>query len=123
MRTTISILIIIPRLLVALVALTALAMAAECAPVLSFVVHGKVQGVFFRKYTQKRGAELGLRGWCENTAEGTVRGEAHGDAKALDDFKHYLRHVGSPKSKIERAVLGTADIDPATLPLPFAIRK
>ena len=29
---------------------------------LDFEVFGKVQGVFFRKYTQKKGNELGLRG-------------------------------------------------------------
>lgn len=29
-------------------------------------VHGKVQGVFFRKYTQRKAMELGLVGWVKN---------------------------------------------------------
>ena len=99
-------------------------MAADAAgSVLSFEVHGKVQGVFFRKHTQAQAAKLGLRGWCENTAAGTVRGEAHGDASALENFKHWLRHKGSPKSKITSADFAVIAKDPATLQKPFAIVK
>ena len=32
-----------------------------------FEVFGKVQGVFFRKYTQRQAVELGVRGWIMNT--------------------------------------------------------
>ncbi len=43
-----------------------------------FEVFGKVQRVFFRKYTEARAKELGLRGWCENTPTGSVQGELEG---------------------------------------------
>ena len=41
-----------------------------------FRVLGKVQGVFFRKNTQKTAKELGLNGWVRNEADGTVTGAA-----------------------------------------------
>ena len=107
----------------ALVAALLAAWMAAGVPVLSFEVRGKVQGVFFRKHTQAEASRLGLRGWCENTKSGTVRGEAHGEAAALDKFKHWLRHTGSPKSKIAGADFAAVDKDPAALQLPFTIRK
>ena len=91
--------------------------------VLSFEIHGKVQGVFFRKHTQAQGAKLGLRGWCENTRTGTVRGMAHGDAASIEKFKHWLAHTGSPKSRIDKTDFAEIDKDPATLQKPFAIVK
>ena len=114
-----------------LLALTAClsGMAATRAPglgpgqVMSFNIKGKVQGVFFRKHTQAEAARLGLAGWCENTKQGTVRGEAHGDAAALDKFAHWLRHKGSPKSRIDSADFAAVSKDPASLQSPFAIVK
>ncbi|XP_043655095.1 uncharacterized protein LOC122621327 isoform X2 [Drosophila teissieri] len=46
-------------------------------PVLScqFEVFGIVQGVSFRMYTLRRAQKLGVRGWCKNTNENTVKGE------------------------------------------------
>lgn len=70
---------------------------------IKFEVYGKVQGVFFRKYTKKKADALHLIGWCENTPTGTVSGEASGSVTALNDFKTYLRTQGSPKSKIIKA--------------------
>ena len=32
-----------------------------------FEVFGKVQGVFFRKFTNEKANSLGLRGWVKNT--------------------------------------------------------
>ena len=68
-----------------------------------FEVFGKVQGVFFRKHTKRFADANGLRGWCKNTASGTVVGQAEGDAAAIADFKHWLMRTGSPKSRIQRA--------------------
>ncbi|KAJ7345010.1 hypothetical protein JRQ81_000960 [Phrynocephalus forsythii] len=43
-----------------------------------YEVFGKVQGVFFRKYTQAEGKKLGLVGWVQNTDDGTVQGQIQG---------------------------------------------
>ncbi|XP_073831192.1 acylphosphatase-2-like [Musca autumnalis] len=53
---------------------------------LDFEVFGKVQGVFFRKYTEKQANQLGLRGWCMNTAEGTVKGQLEGPQNELNEM-------------------------------------
>lgn len=68
-----------------------------------FEVFGKVQGVYFRKHTQKKASDLGLKGWVMNTAQGTVIGQLQGPQTAIDDMKTWLQKVGSPKSKIEKA--------------------
>ncbi|XP_037041457.1 acylphosphatase-2-like [Bradysia coprophila] len=69
-----------------------------------FEVFGKVQGVFFRKYTKNRAVELNLLGWCMNTAAGTVKGQIQGSVRQIQEMQHWLQNVGSPSSKVERAV-------------------
>ena len=98
------------------------AACAMAADVLSFEIHGKVQGVFFRKHTQAEATKLKLRGWCENTKADTVRGESS-DAAALDKFKQWLSKKGSPKSRIDKADFSTTSRDPSALQSPFAIVK
>ncbi|XP_038209768.1 acylphosphatase-1-like [Zerene cesonia] len=68
-----------------------------------FEVFGKVQGVFFRKHTQKKAQELGLKGWVMNTPQGTVIGQLQGPHNAVEDMKIWLQKIGSPKSKIDKA--------------------
>lgn len=70
---------------------------------MDFEVFGKVQGVFFRKHTQRRAFELGLKGWVMNTAQGTVVGQAQGPPAAIEDLKIWLQKIGSPKSRVEKA--------------------
>ncbi|CAG2057845.1 unnamed protein product [Timema podura] len=55
-------------------------------------VYGIVQGVFFRKNTVLKGRELGLRGWCMNTSEGTVRGAMEGQAGKVAEMKYWLQN-------------------------------
>ena len=45
---------------------------------LKYEVFGKVQGVFFRKYTKKEADKLSLVGWVMNTDRKTVIGVAEG---------------------------------------------
>jgi len=70
---------------------------------LEFEVFGKVQGVFFRKFTTSKSKELGLHGWVQNTDKGTVLGELEGPADKVRAMKKWLRDSGSPKSKIVKA--------------------
>jgi acylphosphatase len=67
-----------------------------------FEVFGKVQGVFFRKYTQQEGTKLKLVGWVMNTEQGTVVGQAQGKEDSIKKMKEWLKKTGSPKSKIEK---------------------
>ncbi|XP_064616592.1 acylphosphatase-1-like [Liolophura sinensis] len=70
---------------------------------LEFEIFGRVQGVFFRKYTQKKATELGLAGWVRNTSQGTVQGVAQGPAPKITSMKTWLQTTGSPSSQIEKA--------------------
>ena len=45
------------------------------------VVHGRVQGVWFRESARRRAEELGVAGWVRNTSEGTVEAELEGEAE------------------------------------------
>mmetsp|Transcript_72343 Transcript_72343/g.192864 ORF Transcript_72343/g.192864 Transcript_72343/m.192864 type:complete len:120 (-) Transcript_72343:23-382(-) len=69
-----------------------------------FEVFGKVQRVFFRKYTKLKADELSLTGWCVNTPEGTVKGVVCGSMEALRSFKQWASKEGSPQSQIQKAV-------------------
>ncbi|XP_056408826.1 LOW QUALITY PROTEIN: acylphosphatase-1 [Hyla sarda] len=68
-----------------------------------FEVFGKVQGVFFRKYTQAEGTRLGLVGWVQNTEHGTVKGHLQGPVTKVREMQQWLQETGSPKSRITRA--------------------
>ncbi|XP_018429841.1 PREDICTED: acylphosphatase-1 [Nanorana parkeri] len=70
---------------------------------LDYEVFGKVQGVFFRKYTQAEGTRLGLVGWVQNTDAGTVRGQLQGPPSRVREMREWLKNKGSPKSRITGA--------------------
>jgi len=67
-----------------------------------FEVFGRVQGVFFRKHTKQTATKLGIAGWVRNTPNDTVEGECEGSESAMKQFKYWLKHVGSPRSSIEK---------------------
>ncbi|HVB81255.1 MAG TPA: acylphosphatase [Candidatus Binataceae bacterium] len=50
---------------------------------LTVVVHGRVQGVFFRHATAQEARELGLRGWVKNLPNGDVEIIAEGPRREL----------------------------------------
>ncbi len=49
-------------------------------------VYGRVQGVGFRYYTQKKAIELGIKGFVQNKPDGSVYIEAEGEEEDLDKF-------------------------------------
>jgi len=55
------------------------------------IVHGQVQGVFFRAHTLEEGAKLDLSGWVMNTREGDVEVEAEGEKAALQKLLDWLK--------------------------------
>ncbi|XP_041514755.1 acylphosphatase-1 isoform X1 [Microtus oregoni] len=68
-----------------------------------YEIFGKVQRVFFRKYTQAEGKKLGLVGWVQNTDRGTVQGQLQGPISKVRSMQEWLEKRGSPKSHIDRA--------------------
>ncbi|XP_052010037.1 acylphosphatase-1-like [Xyrauchen texanus] len=68
-----------------------------------YEVYGRVQGVFFRKYTQSEGKKLGVVGWVQNTDAGTVQGQLQGPASKVQQMQKWLQTTGSPQSRISKA--------------------
>ncbi|XP_035685993.1 acylphosphatase-2-like [Branchiostoma floridae] len=68
-----------------------------------YEIHGNVQGVFFRAYTEEQASRLGLVGWVRNTRRGTVDGVVQGRREQVKQMKQWLEFTGSPMSRIERA--------------------
>jgi acylphosphatase len=65
-----------------------------------FRVSGRVQGVFFRQSTRQEARRLGLGGWVCNMPDGSVEGEACGNAGALSELRAWLQH-GPPAARVE----------------------
>jgi acylphosphatase len=55
------------------------------------VVHGRVQGVFFRDSTQKEASSRGLAGWVRNRDDGTVEAVFEGDPDAVEALVEFCR--------------------------------
>jgi len=56
-------------------------------------IAGRVQGVGYRYFAQRRALELGLRGWARNLDDGRVEVYASGTDQQLDEFRGAL-HTG-----------------------------
>ncbi len=74
-------------------------MAAAERVRLRAVVHGIVQGVSFRYYTQREARRLGLRGYVRNCSDGTVEVVAEGPRRAVDELYSWL-HSGPPSAEV-----------------------
>jgi len=74
-------------------------MATEEIVRLNAVVHGMVQGVSFRYYTQHRARGLGLRGHVRNRANGAVEVVAEGPRRAVEELYSWL-HSGPPMAEV-----------------------
>ena len=56
------------------------------------VAHGNVQGVFFRASTRREAERLGVSGWAENLADGTVEVVVEGDRAAVDAMVEFVQN-------------------------------
>lgn len=54
-------------------------------------VIGKVQGVFYRKSTQKKAKELGLVGWVKNDEDGSVLAEIEGNSEDVQTLEAWMK--------------------------------
>jgi acylphosphatase len=65
------------------------------------IVHGDVQGVGFRYFVQRRGRQLGLRGWVRNNDNGTVELVAEGERQDLEELKR-VAEQGPRMARVDR---------------------
>ena len=64
------------------------------------VVHGSVQGVFFRAETRDRARSLGLAGWVRNAPDGTVEAVLEGDDEQVESMVEWCRR-GPDGARVE----------------------
>jgi len=55
------------------------------------VVHGRVQGVFFRDSTREEARARGVAGWVRNQGDGSVEAVFEGDAAAVEALVEFCR--------------------------------
>ncbi len=67
------------------------------------IVHGYVQGVYFRDFASRQALGLGLTGYVRNLPEGTVEVQAEGERKHLAKLIDQLK-VGPPAAKVTKVV-------------------
>ena len=65
------------------------------------VVHGDVQGVFFRDATEKEASGRGVAGWVRNRDDGSVEAVFEGDDATVDALVDFC-HSGPSQASVER---------------------
>jgi acylphosphatase len=55
------------------------------------IITGRVQGVGFRFYMQRKARELGLTGWVRNCRDGSVEAVVQGSAGAVEAMMAWAR--------------------------------
>ena len=65
------------------------------------IITGKVQGVFFRKYTCEAADAIGITGFVKNLPDQSVYILATGTNEQLQEFINWCWQ-GSPRSKVEK---------------------
>ena len=63
------------------------------------VIHGRVQGVFFRDAARQKARDLGLSGWVRNRPDGTVEAVIEGEPSAVQEMLHELRSRPAPSAR------------------------
>ncbi len=67
---------------------------------LTALVSGRVQGVGYRNYVQRRARDLGLGGYAENLSDGRVEVVAEGWPEDLERLLHWIKQ-GPPHAGVE----------------------
>ncbi|RLB55262.1 MAG: acylphosphatase [Deltaproteobacteria bacterium] len=65
------------------------------------VIHGRVQGVFFRASARDQAERLGVTGWVRNCPQGTVELVAEGERGQLEQLLQWC-HRGPDYARVER---------------------
>jgi acylphosphatase len=65
------------------------------------VIHGHVQGVFFRDSTRRLAEREGVTGWVRNRPDGAVEAVFEGDAQAVERLVQFARK-GPRGAHVER---------------------
>ncbi|OGS80157.1 MAG: acylphosphatase [Gallionellales bacterium GWA2_55_18] len=68
---------------------------------LRLVIHGRVQGVYFRDSMRREAQRLGIAGWVRNRSDGTVEAAVQGESADVDAIVRWA-HRGPEYAHVER---------------------
>ena len=71
------------------------------------VVTGRVQGVGYRFYAERKARELGIAGWVRNRRDGTVEAIIQGSPGAVDSMIAWARR-GPPSAVVAQVRIADA---------------
>lgn len=74
----------------------------------TLTIHGRVQGVCFRIYTQERAVSLGLTGWVRNTWGRTVEAVFEGEEEKVRSMVRWC-HSGPSHADVTEADVDYSD--------------
>jgi acylphosphatase len=66
---------------------------------LRLVIHGRVQGVWFRESMKQQAGQLGITGWVMNRADGCVEAVIQGNETAVAGMLAWA-HTGPPQAQV-----------------------
>jgi len=75
---------------------------------LHLVIHGRVQGVFFRDSMRREAQRLGIAGWVRNRSDGTVESAVQGESADVDAIVRWARR-GPDRAQVERVEIEPHD--------------
>lgn len=64
------------------------------------MIHGRVQGVWFRATTQDMARHFKIKGWVRNTPDGSVEAHIQGDEAAIEKMLSWCRE-GPPGACVD----------------------
>jgi acylphosphatase len=75
---------------------------------LRLVIHGRVQGIFFRDAMRREAQKLGITGWVRNRNDDTVEAAVQGEPAAMDAIVRWA-HQDPRHAQVERVVIEPDD--------------
>ena len=73
------------------------------------VVHGRVQGVFFRDTLRRVATDAGVSGWAANRDDGAVEAVLEGPAESVERVLEFCRQ-GPERAVVERVDVSETDV-------------
>jgi len=72
------------------------------------IVHGRVQGVYFRASLCREAAQRNVTGWVRNRRDGSLEAMLQGETDAVEQLIDWARH-GPPGARVERIEIADGD--------------
>ena len=76
------------------------------------VVHGRVQGVFFRESARRRARRVGVAGWVRNNDDGSVEAWFEGEPDDVEVMLHFAE-TGPSGAYVDK--VDVEDVEPRDL--------